>query len=226
MILSNSVAHAHLDPEPVWCRDSRGTAYSFGQYLERIRTFHGHPAPGLIIAGKMVQTALDRLPRGILFNALCETDRCLPDAVQLLTPCTIGNGWMRILGFQKFALSLFDKTNGRGYRVWLDAGKLETWKAIRRWFFKTVPKKDQDPALLLHQIQEAGADILSVGEVLVAAPRFLSKKGIGRRRICPVCGEAFPADHGQRCLACQGHSPYAAASEHRPMGIRAIRTED
>jgi len=30
-------------------------------------------------------------------DAIVETLRCLPDAVQLFTPCSLGNGWMRVL---------------------------------------------------------------------------------------------------------------------------------
>ncbi len=41
-------------------------------------------------------SGLRNLPPDILFNSLCETNKCLPDAVQLLTPCTVGNGWLKV----------------------------------------------------------------------------------------------------------------------------------
>ncbi len=196
-----------IDPELFWCCNYKGTAFSFGEFLELIRSFHGYPAPGLVIAGKMIQVALEHLPKGILFDVISETGNCLPDAVQLLTPCTIGNNWLKILNFKKFAVSLYDKTNGNGYRVWIDPEKLDSWKEIHCWFFKTKPKFEQNTPLLYQQIQAAGADILSGGTVCVDK-KYLIKKSFGKRAICPICHEVFPAEHGRICHGCQGHSPY------------------
>ena len=92
-----------------WCRDHRGRRFSYDQALELIRGFHGHLAPGLVIGVKMVSLAMARLPRDLIFDAFCETRSCLPDAVQLLTPCTIGNGWLRIVDLGRFAVALYDK---------------------------------------------------------------------------------------------------------------------
>ncbi len=196
------------NPDSFWCCNYKGEAFSFGEFLELIRSFHGYPAPGLIIAGKMIQTALEHLPKKILFDVICETSNCLPDAVQLLTPCTIGNGWLKILNFKKFAVALYDKTNGYGYRVWIDPEKLKSWGEIHCWFFKTKPKQEQDTPLLFQQIQAAGADILS-GDNVCVDKKYLNKKSFGKRAICPICHEVFPAKHGRICRGCQGHSPYA-----------------
>jgi len=74
-----------------------------------VESFHGYAAPGLIMGGFMVDIALSMMPEGVLFEAVSKTRNCLPDAIQLLTPCTIGNGWMRILNLGRYALSLYDK---------------------------------------------------------------------------------------------------------------------
>ena len=60
--------------------------YGFEDYLGLVKAFHGNVAPGLVIGGFMVDLAQRRLPAGVLFDAICETRNCLPDAVQLLTP--------------------------------------------------------------------------------------------------------------------------------------------
>jgi formylmethanofuran dehydrogenase subunit E len=62
----------------------------------------------------MVDLALSILPRGILFDAIAETGHCLPDAIQLLTPCTVGNGWLKVRDLGRFALALYDKQSGEG----------------------------------------------------------------------------------------------------------------
>src|SRR3974390_3475300 len=99
-------------------------SYSYEEYVHLIKSFHGSLAPGLLIGGFIVDLALQNLPEGELFDAICETPVCLPDSVQLLTPCTIGNGWLTVLDFGRFAVTLYEKTSGQGVRVYLDVNKL------------------------------------------------------------------------------------------------------
>ena len=182
-------------------------SYSYEEYLHLVKSFHGNLAPGLIIGGFMVDLALKELPEGELFDAMCETPVCLPDAVQILTPCTIGNGWLKIVNFGRFALALYEKNEGQGIRVYMDSARLEPWPEIKSWFFKLKSKKDQDLQILLDQIKEAGHDILSLQEVHLH-PQFLKKRSMGQTAICTQCGEAYPAKDGSLCLACQGETPY------------------
>ena len=66
--------------------------HPYPRYLEMVRDFHGYVAPGMVLGGFMVDLAYKHLPEGDHYDALCETRACLPDAIQVLTPCTIGNG--------------------------------------------------------------------------------------------------------------------------------------
>ena len=68
----------------------------FDEYVEKIKSFHGSSAPGMILAGFMVDLAMKNLPEGEFFDVICETQHCLVDAVQILTPCTVGNGWLKM----------------------------------------------------------------------------------------------------------------------------------
>lgn len=58
-------------------------SFTFEEYVERVRTFHDFAAPGVVIGGIMVDLAYQYLPEEGLFNALCETPKCLPDAIQI-----------------------------------------------------------------------------------------------------------------------------------------------
>jgi len=182
--------------------------FDLENYLHLVQSFHGYMAPGVIIGGFMVNLAKRNLPEGTLFNAICETPVCLPDAIQLLTPCTMGNGRLKILNFGRFALSLYDKNKGDGYRVSLDSTKVHQWPEIRSWFFKLKPKLEQDEGLLLGQIKEA-KDMLCRIETVLVRSQFLRKKKRGEIVICPCCQEAYPAKDGEVCRGCQGESPYA-----------------
>ena len=176
----------------------KSPGFDLEEYIRLVESFHGYVAPGLIIGGFMVNLAKSSLLEGTLFNALCETTACLPDAIQLLTPCTVGNGRLKILNFGRFAISLFDKDKGNGYRVSLDSRKVDQWPEIKTWFFKLKVKAQQDKELLLAEIKEAGDRLCSMEPVLVRS-QFLGKKKRGEIVVCQRCGEAYPGRDGEVC---------------------------
>lgn len=181
--------------------------YSYDEYIRLVKSFHGTLAPGLLIGGFMIDLAMKNLPDGELYDAVCETSSCLPDAVQILTPCTIGNGWLSIVFFGKFAVTLYEKYSGKGVRVFLDAKKLETWPEVRDWYLKKKKKCDQDSDLLMMQIKAAGHSLLGIQQVVVT-PEKIRRQKMGPVDICPVCSEAYPARDGKQCRNCQGDTPY------------------
>lgn len=181
--------------------------YSYEEYLHLVKSFHGNLAPGLIIGGFMVDLAMKNLPEGEFFDAVCETPVCLPDAVQILTPCTIGNGWLSVVPFGKFAVTLYEKYSGRGVRVYLDMEKMKAWPEINDWYLKKKKKSEQNADLLLAQIKEAGHRLLSIQHVQVE-PEKVRRKKMGPVAVCPVCREAYPTRDGETCRSCQGESPY------------------
>ena len=181
--------------------------YTFDEFAEEVRRFHGSPAPGVIIGGFMVDAAKAGLPDGVLFEAICETRICLPDAVQLTTPCTLGNGRLRVAHVGRFALTLYDKISGEGVRAFIVTKKLDRWPTIKEWFLKLRPKAEQDTGKLIEEIREAGTDYIGTARVRVD-PEYFGKKKIGPVRVCPGCGEAYPASDGERCGGCRGELPY------------------
>ena len=184
---------------------------SIDEYCSKAKEFHGgNLAPGLIIAGFMVELACQNLPENLLYEVICETAGCIPDAVQILTPCTIGNQWMHILDVGRYAMSFYDKYSGEGVRVYIDLSKLEKWPAIKEWFYRLKPKGEQNTQELLKQTIEAGTSILSLEPVKIS-PEFLGKKKKKAIVICPICREAFPSDEEAICLACRNdYLPYVS----------------
>ncbi len=181
--------------------------FTFDEYLELSRQFHSYPAPGILVGGFMVAEAQRYIPEGTLYDAISETSWCLPDAIQILTPCTIGNGWLRILDLGVYALALFDKFTGDGIRVTLDPVKLKAWPHIHTWLFKTRGKQEQDSDQLRQDIREAGASLCSV-EPVTLPPTFLRRRSKGEIARCRLCGDAYPARYGAICRRCQGEGPY------------------
>jgi len=129
--------------------------------------------------------------------------------VQLLTPCTIGNRWLKIVDTGRYALTLYNKYTGDGVRVFLDAKKLDEWPAVRGWFLKEKPKRDQILEEILDEFRSAGTGIYGMERVKVKK-RYVRKatKTSSPVTLCPSCGEAFKGDPGQPCPACRGEGPY------------------
>lgn len=183
--------------------------YTYDEFIDKIKEFHGSIAPGIVAGGIMVDIARANLPEGEFFDVICESRHCLPDAVQLLTQCTIGNRWLKIVDTSRYALTFFNKYTGEGIRVNLDAKKLKDWPAIKAWFLKEKAKKDQDQQQILDEFHRAGTGIYSTLKVTVKPPYITSegkkRSGIG---LCPSCNEAYRTDLGETCPACQGKGPF------------------
>jgi formylmethanofuran dehydrogenase subunit E len=189
-------------------------SHTYEKYVEMVKEFHGYDAPGVIIGGFMVDLAYRNLSEEGLFDVLCETPKCLPDAVQLLTPCTIGNGWLTIVNLGRYALTLYDKRTGVGVRVFIDPALLENRPEIKGWFMKLTPKGEQDEKRLLEEIREAGDTIMRVTRVRMGK-RILEKARRGGFTTCPQCGEAYPAADGPICLGCADDSLFVRVDQEK-----------
>lgn len=201
-----------------WCFLRRKKAMTFSDFRTMARIFHGHAAPGLMIGARMVDMAQKYLPEHAMFDAICETPKCLPDAVQLLTPCTVGNGWLKILDTGRFALCLYDKFNGMGFRTSMDMSVIERWPEIKSWYFKESPKQDQNRDDLMNQIKDAGRELVRVHAVNVRINRLKQEKQ--KRTICAVCRESF-VHEGElyQCRECRESHIYHQTVPTRPVQV-------
>ncbi|MBF0224331.1 MAG: formylmethanofuran dehydrogenase subunit E family protein [Desulfobacterales bacterium] len=175
------------------------------EYINKIKEFHGFVAPGLLIGGYMVDLAKELIDE-VEFDAIVETSHCLPDAIQILTPCTIGNGWLKIVEWDKFALTLYNRFSYDGYRVWIDLAKTKFHPHIYNWYMRLVSKKDLPKEILVDAIINAEKSILSSMPVKVSNLNKRNKKG--DINICLQCGEAYSLNQGEKCLFCQGSAYY------------------
>lgn len=179
------------------------------ELIRDIQSFHGFVAPGLLIGAFMVDSAYRHIGKNIEADAIVETRHCLPDAVQIFSPCTVGNGWLKILDWDKFAITFHDRHSHSGVRVWLELEKAKAHPDIYNWFMGLVPKRDLPADVLVTAIFKAGEDILSLADVMVTRHAMREKKGA--LKVCAVCREAYAESQGECCLACQGKGYYQAA---------------
>ncbi|MFH1033551.1 MAG: FmdE family protein [Pseudomonadota bacterium] len=173
-------------------------------FMLKAEEFHGHVSPGLMLGGFLLEAAWDRLGDTPYINAVVETVVCLPDVVQMLTPCTLGNGFMQVLDWGKFALTLYDRQTLSGYRAWADRQAIAAQPVIAGWFLRTgqtLPKEE-----VVEHIARCGPGLARVKPVSLTRPlKPTEKVATGP---CPRCGESYPLRLGAACLACQGQAYY------------------
>lgn len=189
-------------------------SHTFEEYVDMVKSFHGSAAPGVLLGGFMVHFASINYCLDVQYGVICETLKCLPDAVQILTPCTIGNKRLKVIDVGRFALTFYDRTDGNGIRVYLDQKKTEAWPELRSWYLKLKPKEQQDLQLLISQIREANITIFGKENILVDLKQIdREKKPVA---ICPLCNEASNNFIGELCIACKTEClPYVPSSPRK-----------
>ena len=173
----------------------------------KIEEFHGYRSPGILMGSRMVEAALRELGDTPYLNMVSETVVCLPDAVQLLTGCTMGNGFLQILDWGKFAVTAYDRTTLKGVRVWLDPERLEGHPLIKAWFERDRGGRPKPPFEdMAAEILAAESGLLPLRKVRLLRP--LKNDQPVPTRACPGCGEFYPERFGERCPACRGDAYY------------------
>ncbi len=162
--------------------------------IGRCSEFHSFPAPGLVMGVFMVDWAMEGLhatPGEKLF-AVAETKKCLPDALQVIAHCTIGNNRLRVLNAGRFAIVMNRPSTteaSKGVRVAVDAARLEAFPTLRAWFMhdRSFDRKTMT-GMLFDDILGGGRRYLSLERVIV---RFDPKQAWSAGR-CDCCGELVP----------------------------------
>ncbi len=176
------------------------------ELIRDIQNFHGFSAPGLLIGAFMIDLAYQHLEKNVDICAVVETLHGLPDAVQLFTPCTIGNGRLKILDHGKFAMTIYDRSSSIGSRIWLDLSKTESYPLIYRWFMASAFQRRQSDEQVVRDIITSGHTLLSFRSVKVTRGKNRKKnKGIF---VCVKCREPYCTAQGDLCISCQGKGYY------------------
>lgn len=174
--------------------------------IHRLSEFHTYPAPGVLIGAFMVDYALELL--GVTAEkklyGVCETPKCLPDALQIIARCTTGNNRLRIVPIGKFAITInppSENETADAVRVYVDLAKLKKYPVIDTWYANSSAyDKHNMKGQLQDGIFRAGREILSYERVRVN----VKKKKKWSSVTCPGCGETVPdyLIEGDRCGAC------------------------
>src|SRR5512145_1479701 len=118
-------------------------AHHIGPVLQErilsLSAFHMYAAPGILIGAFMVDYALELLgasPEEKLYG-VCETPKCLPDALQVITHCTTGNSRLKVVPIGKFAVTInrgSDNDSAEAVRVYVDLQKMKKYPTLDMWY--------------------------------------------------------------------------------------------
>jgi formylmethanofuran dehydrogenase subunit E len=188
--------------------------------VENVYAFHTKRAPGIPIGVQMVLLARDKLGKAKL-GAVVETQVCLSDAIQFLTGCTIGNKYLILLDkIGKYALTLYDRKDGRGIRVWVDLEKIDPEKMpeTRKFFTRTrdpivvtdMQARKESGKIIVDEFMANGRDIFSWQQIQM---KNYAKPSIAAAKICKQCKESFlvQAQDDELCLVCRKVHDYYEA---------------
>lgn len=186
--------------------DRGGVRPQLQQEILHLAEFHTYPAPGVLIGAFMVDYAMELLgaTKGQKLYGVCETPKCLPDALQVLAHITIGNNRLKVVPIGKFAITMnlpSEEATAEAVRVFVDMEKLKKYPTIHIWFINSPAfDKKTMKAKLFDEIFSAGRNILSMEKVRV----MVKKKEKWSSVTCPGCGETVPdyLIEGDRCGAC------------------------
>ena len=95
---------------------------SVAEYVEKASS-EGPPMPGIILGIRMSVLAMklleiddpSRFHRQLI--VVVETDRCLPDVIEMVIGCRLGNRTLKFRDWGKMAATFLDLTRNRAFRV-------------------------------------------------------------------------------------------------------------
>ena len=171
--------------------------------IEKIIPFHGYLSTGAFIGIQMFNIARELLDikEGEKVFVTCETFNCLPDPFQILCGCTIGNKGLKVLDYDKMAITINKaaepgQDHVKGVRIFLDPEKTAKYPVFHAWFMneRKVSHEKAMPELI-----KAGDDVYTWKLIDVSVP-VKEKKNV---LVCEVCRESFVNKGGSNiCKSC------------------------
>ncbi len=171
--------------------------------IDKVVPFHGYLSTGAFIGLQMLKIAcrlLDINENERIF-VTCETLNCLPDPFQILRGSTIGNKGLKILDYDKMAVTINKgaepgQSHIKGVRIFLDPAKTVKYPVFHAWYMneRKVPHEEA-----ISELIKAGDAVYTWEFIEVPVP-VKAKKDV---RLCAVCGESFISKDGSdTCKGC------------------------
>lgn len=191
---------------------------SLDELLREAEVAHGHLCAGQVLGVRMAMLGLELLgiedPRGRDRKRLItfvEINRCMTDAIAVVTGCRLGKRALKFRDWGKVAATFVDLQNDRAVRI----AARESSKALARQMHPELESKNQQQ---MRAYREMPAEALfDVQWVKVPLPPEELPGYKGQRIVCARCGEGINFQREVRrngeilCRACADGSYYQPA---------------
>ncbi len=163
---------------------------TFEEFLKEAVKVHGHLCPGQVLGVRMAMYGMEKIgihdPKGRDKNKLyllVEIDRCITDALQSVTGCSLGHRTMKFMDFGKMAATFVNLKTGMAIRV---VAKEEAREKAKNYFPGIKDKhKRQLEAYKIMSDEE-----LFYHELVSLTIPEQDMPGVPLRRVrCEECGE-------------------------------------
>lgn len=157
--------------------------------VEIATLLHGHLAPGIALGMRMSELALMRLDanRGDRYLiAVSETARCLADAMQAATGCTLGHGNAFVEDYGKLALTIGDSRTKKGVRVVLKDDANNHSSLMNKWMMRLGKLSHEEEDILGNQLLNLDERYFLIHDVELNRIQSFERSSIVN---CSKCGE-------------------------------------
>lgn len=187
----------------------------FETLLEESSRVHGHLCPGQVLGVKMSILGLYKIgicdPKGSDRKSIIvfvETDRCVTDAVQSVTGCSLGRRTMKFMDYGKVAATFVNIRTGRAVRI---IAREESRQAAREYFPEISDRYEAQCEAYRIMPDEALFEVMEVSVRI--DPGDMPGRPLRRVR-CNRCGEyvqdfrEVSVDGRVLCRPCAGSGYY------------------
>ena len=191
---------------------------SFDELVRDAEIAHGHLCAGQILGVRMAMLGLELLglddPYGKDRKRLVtyvEIDRCMTDAIGVVTGCRLGKRALKFRDWGKVAATFVDLETSRAVRL----AARENSKVLARRMHPEIDNKNQQQMLAYREM--SNDDLFTVQWVKVSVPPEELPGYKGERIVCAKCGEGVNFRREVRrdgtilCRACAGERYYDPA---------------
>lgn len=169
--------------------------------LKRAQDLHGEMCPGVIMGTRMSIAAMNALnmdPMNLNENLMVtvETDRCMPDAIQAITGCTVGRRTLKCRDYGKFVATFVDTATREAVRISARDDLDDSVPGLWIWF-ENVSKlaKEKNMSKVMEEKKSAVEKLSEMpDEDLLSLKRLQAENikipGIPQHIVtCSICGE-------------------------------------
>ncbi len=158
---------------------SGGNMSDFESYLKKAGDAHGHVCGGIALGTRislaaMMELGLDPAAKNKNLIVYVEMDRCMTDAVQTITGCSLGHRSLKHVDYGKLAATFVN---------------LDTGKAVRATVRDRGPADESMEEMVRRISRTPDSDLVTLREVAMHIPDTDLPGPPKSRVVCAVCGE-------------------------------------